>query len=124
MSVAWYIVLERQVPSLKSFVSGKSLPHADKILDALAARAGVRPLMKFFSVSPAELAGFGVTGKTEASPEQWFAAEEGLETVRALLLEAETEKVEQRVLDDLREFDRVLGIAQQNGVRWHLAVDF
>jgi hypothetical protein len=43
MSVAWYIVFERKIPGLKSFVNGKSSPQAEKPLDALADRSGIRP---------------------------------------------------------------------------------
>jgi hypothetical protein len=124
MSVAWYIVLERKIPSFDCFVNGKALAHASKALDALAEQAGVRPLMKFFSVSSAELAGLGI-GSSKALPsEQWFAAGDGLNTVRALVLAAEKNTMDAKVVDDLKEFENVRATAKQHGVRWHLAVDF
>lgn len=124
MSVAWYIVLEQKIPALDPFVNGKALAHASKELDALTKQAGLRPLMEFFSASPAELKSLGVEGANELPTEQWFTAEDGLRTVRALIVEAEKGKMGQRILDDLAKFERVLEAAYEHGVRWHLAVDF
>ncbi len=57
MSAALFIVPEREVPGLDVFVNGKALGHA-KELDGLAERAGVHPLMDFFSVDPESAAAF------------------------------------------------------------------
>jgi hypothetical protein len=79
MSVALYIVWEKRVSGLDDCVNGKALPHAGKVLDALADKAGTKPLMKFFSASPEELSefasGHGVEVEENAMlfpPEQWF----------------------------------------------------
>jgi len=133
MSVALYVVLEQEIPGFNHSVNGKALGRAASVLDALAAEIGVQPLMEFFSASPEELVGFaesqGVNLKENATrwpTERWFPAEDGLKTVRALTQEIESKKVDQaeRILSDLEEFRRVLEVAKENCVKWHLAVDF
>jgi len=129
MSVAWYIVLERNVPGFDHGIDGKVLGHASKALDAVAEEAGVPPLMEFFSASPEELAAFaedqGIDSTDSELPaEAWFSAEDGLKTVRALLQAAEDGKLAGNIADELRAFKKVLEVARDNGVGWHLAVDF
>jgi hypothetical protein len=133
MSVALYIILERPVPGLDDHVNGKALGRAGKLLDDLAEKAGTKSLMKFFSASPEEMSefasGHGVAVEENATlfpPEQWFPAEEGLVTVRRLREAARAERIDnwQRILADLDEFERVLDVAREQGVGWHLAVDY
>lgn len=133
MSVALYIVLARQIPGFDHGVNGKALGRAGKLLDALAERAGTKPLMKFFSTSLEEMsefaAGHGVAVEGNATPfpaEQWFPAEEGLVTIRGLREAARIEKIDnlEKILADLDEFERVLEFAKEHGVGWHLAVDY
>ncbi len=76
-------------------------------------------LMSFFSVSPDH--GLALD---QPPPEKWFSANDGLGTINGLLDEAENHKLDARVVADLREFRSVLEKAKQNGVGWHLAVDF
>jgi hypothetical protein len=57
-------------------------------------------------------------------PEKWFSPDDCLKTINALLDYAENQKFDARVAADLREFKSVLENAKQNGVGWHLAVDF
>jgi len=136
MSVALFIVPEREVDGLDTFVDGKALAQVDD-LDAIAEAAGVRPLMEFFSAGPDDyLQIVGEEGDDgelhlpegiEPPEEAWFAAEEGLETVRGLLRQvaAHPDSVDRAdyVLEDLRGFEEVLAGLAQAGVRWHLAVD-
>jgi hypothetical protein len=128
LSVAWYIVLEREIPGFDPFVNGKALATAGKRLDSLATKKGVPTLMSFFSAPPEDLAGFaedhGVLLKQAPSPEKWFSAEEGLETVKSIIEEGENSRFDARTIADLREFQKVLEIAKQHAVGWHLAVDF
>jgi hypothetical protein len=105
-------------------VNGKALAQSGKLLDALAKQEGVPRLMEFFGVSPEEVAALGLNLKREPEPETWFAAEDGLKTVRTLLRKAETEGLGKRIASDLKEFEIVLSAAERAGVRWHLAVDY
>jgi hypothetical protein len=133
MSVALYIVLERRDLGFDHHVNGKALGHAGKLLDALAEKAGTKPLMEFFSASPEEMSEFvaslgaGVEENATLVPaEGWFPAEEGLVTIRGLREAARSEKIDnlEKILADLDEFERVLKAAKEHGVRWHLAVDY
>jgi hypothetical protein len=133
VSLAWYIVLQQEIPGFDATVSGKGLAHASEVLDSIAKETGVLCLMDFFSVSPDELAGFAqghdiavLEGADELPGEKWFSAAEGLKTVRALVRAVEETNIENavRIVADLKEFERVLQIAEDKGVSWHLAVDF
>jgi hypothetical protein len=132
MGVALYIVPEREVEGLDTFVNGKALGHSEH-LEQLAERAGVRPLMEFFSQDPEDLAEFldteGAEPTADGLPaEQWFPAADGLVTVRGLLsyLSAESTAVPDAtaIIGDLQEFESVLGRLAAEGVQWHLSVDF
>jgi hypothetical protein len=132
MGVALFIVPEREIPGLDVFVNGKALGHSEE-LDRLAERAGVRPLMGFFSQDPAEAAAFfedeGIDAPEDGFPlEEWFPAEEGLTTIRGLLsyLEANPAEVPDSsgLIEDLKEFESLLGRLASEGVGWHLSVDF
>jgi len=133
MSAAFYMVLEKPIKGLDHFVNGKAPARAGEILDSLAKKSGTKPLMKFWSADPGELyeiaAGLGVTVKDNAKPlppQQWFSATEGLMTIQGLRAAASAEKLPnlEKVLADFDEFERVLSKANEQGVRWHLAVDF
>jgi hypothetical protein len=93
----------------------------------MAKGLGVTPLMNFFSTSKEELA--SLAGENEASlnvVEKWFAAEDGLRTLNALLQNlAESDLGDKtRLESELREFVGVLELARANGIHWHLAVDY
>lgn len=128
MSVAWYIVLEREIPGFDHAVNGKALAKAGDQLEALAKDNKLPTLISFFSISPDELAGFaadhGVALEQQASQEKWFSAEDGLNTINALLDAKHIRKLDVRVVSDLQEFKTVLETAKRNGVGWHLAVDY
>jgi hypothetical protein len=133
MSAAIYIVLARDVPGIDNCASGKALSRAEHVLTPLAHELSVRPLMDFFSMSTEDYAAqaeeFSLPLGSEGPPdEEWFTADEGLRTVRALLahVDAHPEAVEApgRVLDDLRDFADVLEAAREHGTRWHLGVDY
>jgi hypothetical protein len=64
MSVALYIVLERQILGFDHQVNGNALGRAGKLLDVLAERAGTKPLLQFFSASPQEMSEFAASSWT------------------------------------------------------------
>jgi len=47
-----------------------------------------------------------------------------LKTLKVLIDEAEKHRLDGRVIEDLRDFQTILGAAKKNSVRWHLAVDY
>lgn len=146
MSVALFIVAERPVEGLDTFVDGKALAHCrpseskarggrqtENYLEVLARAAGVRPLMEFISESPEDVQELldeedEDLPVIEVPPERWFLASEGLATVRGLLsqLSADPDGTaeSEHVIADLRQFETILARLDAEGVRWHLSVDF
>jgi hypothetical protein len=127
LSVAWYIVLEREIPGFDHTVNGKAMAKASAQLDSFAKEKGLPLLMNFFSMSPDELAGFAEdhgASLEQPPPQKWFSADDGLQTVNGLIDGADKHKLDARVIADLREFQTVLEVAKKLDVRWHLAVDF
>jgi hypothetical protein len=132
MSVALFIVTEREVPGLETDVNGKALGRSNR-LDKLAKQAGVRPLMDFFSEDPEEAVEMAEElGRPVPAggfpPVEWHTAVDGLVTVRGLLayLAVHPDAIPKAadIADDLREFEQVLAGLEQVNVRWHLAVDY
>jgi hypothetical protein len=146
MGAALFIVPEREIEGFDPFVNGKALARCRPAgarkwlgraggdhLARLAQEAEVRPLMEFFSLNPEEALSMiedlgGDPPEGDLPPEQWFPASEGLETVRGLLAYLAThpdaaDEVE-ALVEDLRQFEEVLGRLDAEGVSWHLSVDF
>ena|SRR5687767_4326851 len=132
MSAAYYIVVNSPDPGFETFVNGKALSRADAALESAAVKAGVKPLREFFSVSADDLAtlaeefGDEMEDAGPSPEEQWFAAGDGLRTIKALLagLESNPLALGEGVREDLLEFEAVLQQATDRDLRWHLAVAY
>jgi len=128
LSLAYFIVLEREIPGFENAVNGKALAKSSKQLDSIAKENNLPTLRSFFSISADELTGLadehGVSLKQRLPSEKWFSADVGLKTVNGLIDAAAREKLDARIIADLQEFKEVLETARRNGVGWHLAVDF
>lgn len=125
MGAAYYIVLEREIDGLNTMIDGKSLARTADILDAMAPELGVRPLSEYLSIDPAQAAEFmegegADVGDINLSPLRQFSAQDGLTTVRALMTRPEA----QAAIHDLKDCERILSVAAQHQVGWHLEVDF
>ncbi len=133
MSLAYYIVPERDLPTRDYFVNGKALAHVpEKILNRICTELGIRTFEEFFSQDPEEARALleenDIEIPEEGLPEEkWFKATEGLKTVRTLLrhLEANPKALRNSadVVSDLREFEAVLARLAKARIRWHLAID-
>lgn len=129
MSVAYYIVPEREIEGFDHFVDGKALGHSnEKALKKLCEKLGVRPLMEFLGQDPAEFGEFSEDVAGEVAGVQWFDSSEGLATIRALLQYlAKNPKAMQNssaLVEDLHAYETVLARFEAEKVRWHLALDF
>lgn len=137
MGAAIYPVLERELEGVDTQTNGKALARYESELAALAKTLGVPDLMSFHSVSADEVADFLEMDLSDAAPdaetlempsEQWHEAIAGLAAVRALRekIEADRDGVSDAAAigEDLAELERVLTVASERGVRFHLAVDF
>ncbi len=129
MGVAYYIVLEKDIPGEKTFIDGKALAKEEKKLKEISHFQGVKDLMSFFSASPDEVYDLlGEYNDTMEIPEtEWFSPDEGLQTVRAILdyIEMNPDSFirKKSLLDDLKNFEDILLEAQKYNLKWHLAID-
>lgn len=135
MAASLYIVVEGEDPGFDIFVNGHALARNEDALERLADRLNVRSLLEFFSADENSMA--LLMDRGTVYPEwarhlpqpQWFDPAEGLRTVRALIdflvanptaLGSETPPV----LNELREYDRVLHKTTKRQLRWHVAVSW
>lgn len=135
MSVALYIVVKKKIKGFDPFVNGKAVGHADeKSISDLCTHLNVPSLFSFISQDPDELEEFLLDDDPESeepvqlSEEEWFTAEDGLLTVRALISHLKINPSAlpdaEAIIEDLQEYEEVLvKIAEQNTL-WHFAVDF
>ena len=134
MSVAYYICAD--VPEADENheffmdMDGKALASVEEdVLEQLAQRANVKPLMQFFSMPQGEWDDYvddikDLLDEDEVFDPQeltWFSADEGLKTVLALI--AEIDKTPQllaepeAVIDDLESMAAILTRLAEHGIR-------
>lgn len=130
-----YIVVEGMDPGFDIYVNGRALARNEDAVEKLAMRAGVKPLLEFFSADENSMAllieeGAGDEGLLKRLPApQWYAPQEGLKTVVALI-EALRDEPQQLgsdgeiVLSELLEYAQVLQKTAERNLRWHLAVSW
>lgn len=120
MSLATYIVLDRDDPGFDPFVDGKAAAHAFEQLDALA---GGR-LSEWIS---ADELGLDLPEDVDLPEEQWFEPRDGIAVFRSLRQSVEANASQfadaDDVLDDLDDYLSVLEQAAAAGCRFHLALD-
>ena len=130
-----YIVVEGEDPGFDIFVNGRALARHEDALEAVALRLGVRPLIEFFSADENSMSLLIEEGAGNPDlmrrlpPPQWYAAGDGLATVKALVAELEHDPQQlgtegPQVLTELQEYERVLEKTMRAGLRWHLAVSW
>jgi len=79
---AYSIISERPIDGFDLFGKGEAVALASDLLDQLAEDAGVRPLMDFFSMDPAEVASLFDGLNLEPDPEGTGAIEPDAEIPR------------------------------------------
>jgi hypothetical protein len=128
---SYYVVLERRIPNFDVYVNGHGLSKNTDLLERLATQAGVKPLLSFFSVSQEELTSVlddadPVNLNIESQKEQWFSAEDGLQTIHALMdsIQKTQSTAKDHLAGELLEFERVLTAAHEQNIRWHLGIDY
>jgi hypothetical protein len=135
MSACFYIVVEGEDPGYDIFVNGHALARHEAELERVAVSLQVRPMLDFFSADRNSMAILQEQGagdpewyRTLPAP-QWFSPDAGLETVNALLayVEADLHSFGMdtgMVLQELREYQRVLEKTAVRDLQWHLAVSW
>ena len=127
------VTLEKELPeawaAYSKTKSGKALSRETDRIDGAARRRSVTALTALLSENPAVLAaqmqaeGFDPT-KMRLPAEQWFAATDGLKTVRALIEHVTANlndfKLPNPILKDLKAIEALLVSAETAGVRFHM----
>jgi hypothetical protein len=135
MAASMYIVVEGEDPGFDTFVNGRALARHEDALEQLALRQGVRPLIEFFSADANSMSLLVEEGAGNVDllrrlpPPQWYAAEDGLTTVRALLHKLADDPNQfgsegEQILSELLEYAEVLEKTMCRKMRWHLAVSW
>jgi hypothetical protein len=135
MAASMYIVVEGEDPGYDIFVNGRALARHEDALERLALKLGARPLIEFFSADENSMALLIEEGGGNPElirrlpPPQWYAASDGLATVRALLAVLRDDPLQlgtegPQVLAELEEYARVLERTVLAKLRWHLAVSW
>jgi hypothetical protein len=135
MAASMYIVVEGEDPGFDIFVNGRSLARHEDALERLALRLEVRPLIEFFSADENSMSLLIEEGAGNRElmrrlpPPQWYSPEDGLRTVRALLVALEGDPQQlgtegEQVLSELLEYAHVLEKTMDRKMRWHLAVSW
>jgi hypothetical protein len=135
MAASMYIVVEGDDPGYDIYVNGRMLAQHEGAVEHMAARLGVRPLLDFFSADENSMALLIEEGAGNPDllprlpPPQWYAAEDGLHTVEALVAALEDDPQQLGsdgvlLLQELREYANVLRKTAERGLRWHLAVSW
>lgn len=133
MGLGWHVVLERELPLPPADAAqGRSLIFYQHELDVVARQLEMPALTSFVSAVPERVAQYlreqGLDPEMfPVDEEEWFAAAEGLTTVRGLAahIRATPRSVtdSMRLLRDLEALERVLALAAAEDVRFHLASD-
>lgn len=117
-------------------MDGTALARVEEdVLEQLAQRAGVTPLMSFFSMPEGEWDEYvediqDLLEEDETfDPNEvtWFSAQEGLKTVLGLIAEIDKTPTvlaePEAVIDNLESMAAILTRLAEHGIRWHLAID-
>jgi hypothetical protein len=125
------ITLDKEIPAMAAYVkagTGKALAREADRIDSAARRCKVTAPTSLLSESQAALIaqmkeeGFDPS-KMRLPPEQWFAAAEGLKTVRGLIeyIGANLNDFKQPnpILRDLKAAETLLTEAESVGARFH-----
>jgi len=130
-----YIVVEGEDPGYNIYVNGRVLARHESAVERLALNLGVKPLLEFFSADENSMAllieegGGNPDLLKRLPPPQWYRAEDGLATLKALIeaLDADPQQLGSEgteVLGELLEHQTVLRKTAERGLRWHLAVSW
>lgn len=128
MSVAYYIVLDKEELGFETFVSGKALAHEDRFQDTCQS-AGLKTFDDYLTVSAEDIG--DMLGEEielpEGQGEEWFPADEGIIYFSSLTeyIQGNPASVDdpEGCLEDLADYIEVLKKAKAIGAKWHLNMD-
>ena len=123
MSVACYIVLDKNNPGFDTFVNGKYIAHVWNSLSAFCVRHGLNTPDDFLSQ---DAAGFLDDFELEQSELLWFEPQTGIEWIDSLTENLQSDSVnfdKESVLLELDEYRTVLKQAEKNKMKWRFELD-
>lgn len=124
MSLAYYIVLDKEDPGFDPFINGVFLAKEARRINKAAKKLGLKRLGDLTSYEEiADMIGID----SDEPQDMWFAAEEGIAWLEALIDRFREEpkllKNPDGVIADLKECLGVLQKAEQIGARWRFSMD-
>lgn len=127
MSVAYFVVLDKEDVQFDTFVNGKAIAHAFDELTAFCNKNNLNGMEDFVSQNMSEfmMEEFGDIDVPEQE-EKWFDAKEGVDWINALidkLKEKSPKFFQEELLEDLTEYREVFQNAEKAGAKWHLEFD-
>ncbi len=126
MSLAYFIVLDREDLGFDPFINGKFLAKDARRLNKAAKKLGLKRLDDFVSYEEGSAPRL-LARAAGANPTQWFDPDEGAVWARTLLERFRDDprplKHAEGVISDLEECLVILEKAKAAGTRWHFAID-
>ncbi|MGE4070068.1 MAG: hypothetical protein AB7E72_02740 [Lysobacterales bacterium] len=136
MSESYFITLEQDLDEIDIMPSGKALAKMMDRIDDITDEIGVTRMSDFVAAGEnedfseiAEQEGWDLGGFAPSrGGADWFEAADGLDTVRAVAgyIESDPDSIKRAraLLDELKEFEKVLELAQAHHVRFRLEADY
>lgn len=137
MSDSYFLTLEQDLDDIDIMPSGKALAKMMERIDDITDEIGVTRMSDFVAGGENEdfseiaeqegwdLGGFG--DSRGGGGNEWFDAADGLDTVRAVAgyIESDPDSIKRArsLLDELKEFEKVLELAHVHHVRFRLEAD-
>jgi hypothetical protein len=131
MGVAYFIEFDNAELEVDC-TDGKSVARAMDALNAFAIDLGITPLEHFMGQSMDDIGDMlGEEIEMEDGSDgsaSWFEPQEGIAVLEKLIaaLKANPKRLKSSaaVIEDLQSYSAALGFAQEQGAKWHLAIDF
>lgn len=129
MSIAYYIVLDKNDQNVNTYVHSEEIARAADTLDAIATRLSMPTLDDFVSMSREELDDMlQAEDEIPVMEPNWFSPAQGIVFFERLAkhLQANPNILDNAnvVLHDLAAYQHVLRKALKIDARWHLGLDF
>jgi len=127
MSVAYFIVLDKEDIEFDPFVNGKEVARRSNQLLKFCKKHGLRTFEDFLSQDNRDLMEEFDNIELPEQKVKWFAAKDGIDWIDSLIKKLQTEPLNfpsEPVIQDLYEYKEVLINAEKVVARWHLELDF
>lgn len=127
MSVAYFIVLDKEDVGFDPFVNGKAIAHAFDALESFCKQHQLKTIEDFHSQDYSEFMEELDDVEIPEQEEKWFTADEGIAWVTLLLAKlnsAQPAFASPDLYEDLNEYIGVFNNAKRAGAKWHLELDF